>query len=70
MATGDLVWKYKGPDKTLLWPGMPSVADGKVYVTTGEIAEYNGHVGDSRVRMFKRLHWHGHLDTSYRSIAS
>ena len=40
--TGDLVWKYKGPDDTLLWPGMPSIAEGKVYVTTGETAMYGG----------------------------
>lgn len=46
-TTGDLVWKYKGPDATLLWPGMPTVADGKVYVTTGEVAEYGGQVGIS-----------------------
>ena len=47
VATGDLVWRYKGPGDTLLWPGMPSVADGKVYVTTGEIAMYGGQVGIS-----------------------
>jgi outer membrane protein assembly factor BamB len=45
--TGALVWRYKGPDETLLWPGMPAVADGKVYVTTGEEAEYGGQVGTS-----------------------
>ncbi len=39
-ATGSLVWKYKGPDPDLIWPGMPTVADGKVYVTTGELAQY------------------------------
>ena len=48
MFTGDVVWKYKGPDSTLLWPGMPSVADGMLYVTTSEVAEYNGHVGVSQ----------------------
>jgi outer membrane protein assembly factor BamB len=47
IETGNLVWKYKGPDATLLWPGMPTVADGKVYVTTGEVAEYGGQVGIS-----------------------
>ncbi len=46
-ATGTLVWKYKGPDSSLLWPGMPTVADGKVYVTTGEVAMYGGQVGVS-----------------------
>ena len=45
--TGELVWKYQGPDDSLLWPGMPTVADGKVYVTTGEVAEYGGGVGIS-----------------------
>ena len=48
MYTGSLVWKYKSPDLTLLWPGMPTVADGKVYVTTSEIAEYGGQVGVSQ----------------------
>jgi eukaryotic-like serine/threonine-protein kinase len=40
VETGNVVWKYKGPDDTLMWPGMPTVADGKVYVTTGELAQY------------------------------
>jgi outer membrane protein assembly factor BamB len=48
MQTGNLVWKYKGPDNTLLWPGMPSVADGMVYVTTSEVAEYGGQMGTSQ----------------------
>ncbi len=48
MNNGDLVWKYHGPDKDLLWPGMPTVADGKVYVTTGEVAMYGGEVGISQ----------------------
>ncbi len=48
MYTGSLVWKYKGSDSTLLWPGMPTVADGMVYATTGEIAEYGGQVGTSQ----------------------
>jgi outer membrane protein assembly factor BamB len=39
-ATGNLVWKYKGPSSELIWPGMPTVADGKVYVTIGELAYY------------------------------
>ena len=46
IATGDLVWKYQGPG-TLLWPGFPTVADGKIYATTGEIAQYGGAVGTS-----------------------
>ncbi len=44
--TGSLVWKYQGPG-TLLWPGFPTVADGKVYATTGEIAQYGGEQGTS-----------------------
>jgi outer membrane protein assembly factor BamB len=47
IATGDLVWKYSASNKTLIWPGMATVADGKVYVTTGEAAQYNGPVGTS-----------------------
>ena len=39
-TTGKLVWKYKGPSSELIWPGMPTVADGKVYVTIGELAYY------------------------------
>ena len=46
VATGKLMWKYQGPG-TLLWPGYPTVADGKVYATTGEIAQYGGEVGNS-----------------------
>jgi outer membrane protein assembly factor BamB len=40
LETGEVVWKYKGPDENLIWPGMPTVADGKIYVTTGELAQY------------------------------
>ncbi|MCW4047438.1 MAG: PQQ-binding-like beta-propeller repeat protein [Candidatus Bathyarchaeota archaeon] len=47
VESGNLVWRYKGPDESLLWPGMPAVADGKVYVTTGEVAMYGGQVGIS-----------------------
>ena len=46
IATGDLIWRYQGPG-TLLWPGYPTVADGKVYATTGEVAQYGGGVGTS-----------------------
>ena len=46
--TGGVVWKYKGPDSSLFWPGMPAVADGMVYVTTSENAEYAGQVGTSQ----------------------
>ncbi len=48
IQTGELLWRYKGPNDTLLWPGMPAVADGKVYVTTGEVAQYGGQVGVSQ----------------------
>jgi outer membrane protein assembly factor BamB len=47
MYTGDIVWKYKGPNDSLMWPGMPSVADGKIYMTTGESAQYNKPEGTS-----------------------
>lgn len=47
IETGNPVWKYKGPDDTLIWPGMPTIADGKVYVTTGEYAAYGGPYGSS-----------------------
>ena len=46
LATGQLAWKYHGPG-TLLWPGFPTVADGKIYATTGEVAQYGGAVGTS-----------------------
>jgi len=46
VETGNLVWKYPGPG-TILWPGLPTVADGKVYATTGEVAAYGGLVGTS-----------------------
>jgi outer membrane protein assembly factor BamB len=46
IATGQLAWKYHGPG-TLLWPGFPTVADGKIYATTGEVAQYGGGVGTS-----------------------
>lgn len=47
IATGNLVWKYKGPNNTLIWPGMPTVADGKIYVTTAQFAAYGGPAGVS-----------------------
>jgi outer membrane protein assembly factor BamB len=46
VETGKPVWKYQGSD-TILWPGFPTVADGKVYATTGEVAAYGGEVGVS-----------------------
>jgi len=53
--TGDVVWKYKGPNDSLMWPGMPSVADGKIYVTTGEEAQYNGPAGISEFSCINAL---------------
>jgi outer membrane protein assembly factor BamB len=44
---GALLWKHKGPDNGLIWPGMPTIADGKIYVTTGQYAAYNGPAGVS-----------------------
>lgn len=46
IATGELSWRYKGPG-TLLWPGFATVADGKIFVTSGEIAQYGGGEGRS-----------------------
>ncbi len=45
--TGELVWKYRAIEQTLMWPGMPTVADGKIYVTSGEEAQYNAPAGVS-----------------------
>ncbi len=39
--TGKLVWKYSGPGP-LMFPGNPTVADGKVYATTGQEENYGG----------------------------
>ena len=47
IRTGEVVWRYKGPNDTLMWPGMPSVADGKLYMTTGQTAQYNAEGGIS-----------------------
>lgn len=44
--TGQLIWKYKGPG-TLMFPGNPTVADGKVYATTGQAASYGEEYGAS-----------------------
>lgn len=44
--TGELVWKYTGPG-SLMFPGAPTVADGKVYATTGQEAAYGGIEGFS-----------------------
>ncbi len=38
-STGRLVWAYEGPGP-LMFPGNPTVADGKVYATTGQAATY------------------------------
>lgn len=47
LADGKLVWRYKGPG-TMLFPGMPTVADGKVYVTSGQNAKYGDESGSSQ----------------------
>ena len=44
---GKLVWRYKGPG-TMIFPGMPSVADGKVYITSGQSASYGDEFGASQ----------------------
>jgi outer membrane protein assembly factor BamB len=37
--TGKVIWKYTGPGP-LMFPGNPSIADGKIYATTGQAAAY------------------------------
>ncbi|MFB3889719.1 MAG: PQQ-binding-like beta-propeller repeat protein, partial [Candidatus Bathyarchaeia archaeon] len=44
--TGTVVWKYKGPG-TLIFPGNPTVADGKIYATTGQDVSYGEEYGES-----------------------
>ena len=44
--TGDVVWKYQGPGP-LMFPGTPTVADGKIYATTGQNASYAGYTSKS-----------------------
>ena len=44
--TGALVWNYTGPG-ALMFPGTPTVADGKVYATTGQEAHYGNVNGTS-----------------------
>ncbi|MCW3996812.1 MAG: PQQ-binding-like beta-propeller repeat protein [Candidatus Bathyarchaeota archaeon] len=46
VESGKLVWNYSGPGP-LMFPGYPTVADGKVYATTGQNAYYNQEVGAS-----------------------
>jgi outer membrane protein assembly factor BamB len=43
---GDKVWTYTGPG-FLMFPGNPTVADGKVYATTGQSASYTVEMGES-----------------------
>jgi outer membrane protein assembly factor BamB len=49
--TGAVVWKYKGPGP-LMFPGNPTVADGKVYATTGQTASYTGKSSESEFACF------------------
>ena len=44
--TGDAIWNYTGPG-FLMFPGSPTVADGKVYATTGQSASYTVEMGES-----------------------
>jgi len=44
--TGEEVWTYTGPG-FLMFPGNPTVADGKVYATTGQSASYDVEMGES-----------------------
>jgi outer membrane protein assembly factor BamB len=44
--TGEVVWKYEGPGP-LMFPGTPTVADGKIYATTGQTASYANYTSES-----------------------
>ena len=46
VTNGDVVWSYEGPS-TLMFPGTPTVADGKIYATTGQTASYIGEGGSA-----------------------
>ncbi|MCL2359535.1 MAG: PQQ-binding-like beta-propeller repeat protein [Candidatus Bathyarchaeota archaeon] len=46
IETGNLTWSYPGPGP-MLFPGTPTVADGKVYATTGQDAQFLDQVGGS-----------------------
>jgi outer membrane protein assembly factor BamB len=45
-TNGDVIWKYTGPG-SLMFPGTPTVADGKVYATTGQAEAFGGEYGES-----------------------
>ncbi len=45
-TTGKVVWKYAGPGP-LMFPGTPTVADGKVYATTGQEQAFGGQRSES-----------------------
>jgi outer membrane protein assembly factor BamB len=47
LSDGKLAWRYKGPG-TMIFPGTPTVADGKVYVTSGQSASYGDEFGESQ----------------------
>ena len=47
LDNGKLVWRYKGPG-TMIFPGTPTVADSKVYVTSGQSASYGDEFGASQ----------------------
>ena len=44
--TGEVVWQYKGPGP-LVFPGNPTIADGKIYATTGQEMSYSSEQSDS-----------------------
>jgi eukaryotic-like serine/threonine-protein kinase len=49
--TGALVWRYKGPSGFFI-PGYPTIADGKVYLTTSQKAAGNATAGTSGTSEF------------------
>ena len=50
-----------------MWPGMPNVADGKIYVTTGEAAQYNGPVAPPSSPVWMPS-LDNHLETSHEAL--
>jgi outer membrane protein assembly factor BamB len=46
VETGKEVWKYQGPG-ALMFPGNPTIAEGKIYATTGQKAAFSGQTGKS-----------------------
>ena len=63
--TGALLWKYKSPDTDFMWPGMPTVADGKIYLTTGPTRSLQWSSTGLPIRVLERIQRANHLDPSH-----